>query len=144
MSPSRSRSSRASRRLAAAALLGLALVAGAGADRRASGQPAGAVLALDGHGWRALAEGEKLALLSGFLIGEALEHAMARAPGGEPPPPEALEALRREGQLRFPYAPAVYKARLEDFYFYQDRLAVPLYRALFQINEQLRRGSPPR
>ena len=143
MSPSRSRSSRPSRRLAAAALLGLALVVIAGPARQASGQPAGGVLALDGHAWRALAEGEKLALLSGFLIGGALEHAVRGAPG-EPPPPEALEALRREGQLRFPYAPAVYKARLEDFYFYQDRLAVPLYRALLQINEQLRRGSPPR
>ncbi len=99
---------------------------------------------MDGHAWRALGEGEKLALLTGFLIGGALEHAVRTAPGETPPPPEALEAMRREGQVRFPYAPAVYKARLEDFYFYQDRLAVPLYRALFQVNEQIRRGGVPR
>jgi hypothetical protein len=34
----------------------------------------------------------------------------------------------------------VYKARLEDFYFYEDRRTVPLYQALFLINERLRRG----
>jgi len=113
-------------------------------DRPVAAQPAPSFLAMDGHAWRALAEGEKLALLTGFLMGGALEHAMASAPGAPPPPPEALDTARRAGQVRFPYAPAVYKARLEDFYFYQDRLTVPLYRALVQINEQLRQGSAPR
>ncbi len=112
-------------------------------DRPVAAQPAPSFLAMDGHAWRALGEGEKLALLTGFLIGGALEHAVGSAPGA-PPPPEALDATRRAGQVRFPYAPTVYKARLEDFYFYQDRLTVPLYRALFQINEQLRQGSAPR
>jgi hypothetical protein len=127
-----------------AAALGLALLGEGAASRPATGQPAPGFLAMDGHGWRALAEGEKLALLTGFLIGGTLEQALAGAPGAAPPPPETLDATRRAGQVRFPYAPAVYKARLEDFYFYQDRLAVPLYRALFQINEQLRQGSAPR
>ena len=71
------------------------------------------LLARDGHAWRRLAEGEKLALLSGFL--------------GERRP-------------EFPFAPNVYKARLEDFYHYQDRLAISLDRALFLINEQIVQG----
>lgn len=99
-------------------------------------------LAYDGHAWRGLTEGEKLALLTGFLMGGAFEHGMSLSPGQAGPVPETLETMRREGQIRFPFAPAVYKARLEDFYFYQDRLPVPLYRALFLINEQIRQGAP--
>ena len=75
------------------------------------------LFAYDGHAWRRLSEGEKLALLSGFLSGAALEQG-----------------------LRFPFAPSVYKARLEDFYHYQDRLEIPLYRALVLINEHILQG----
>lgn len=77
--------------------------------------------AYDGHAWRKLSEGEKLALLSGFLIGEASEQGAER-------------------RLRFPFAPSVYKARLEDFYYYQDRREIPLSRALFLINEHILQG----
>lgn len=98
-------------------------------------------LASDGHAWRALTEGEKLALLTGFLIGDAFEQGMGLSPEQGALPPETFETMRREGRLRFPFAPGVYKARLEDFYFYQDRLSVPLYRALFLINEEILRGA---
>ena len=101
----------------------------------------GSFLAHDGHAWRGLTEAEKLALLTGFLIGGAFEQGMTVSTGQAGLPPEALEAMRREGRLRFPFAPGVYKARLEDFYYYQDRRSVPLYRALFLINEQIRQGA---
>lgn len=140
MSGSRRRSSR----LAASGALAAALALGALGARPLAAQPPASFLAADGHAWRGLSEGEKLALLTGFLVGGVLEHGLRLSPGEAPPPPEALEALRREGRVRFPYAPAVYKARLEDFYFYQDRLPVPVYRALFLINEELRRGALPR
>ena len=95
----------------------------------------------DGHRWKALSEEEKMALLSGFIIGGAFEQGMAGRADDETPAPEALEALRRQGRLRFRFAPNVYKARLEDFYRYQDRLPVPVYRALFLINEQILRDA---
>ena len=104
-------------------------------------EQAKSLLSYDGHSWRALTEGEKVALLTGFLIGGAFEQGMNLPPGGEMARPETLETMRREGRLRFPFAPAVYKARLEDFYFYQDRLSVPLSEALFLINEEIRRGA---
>lgn len=107
----------------------------------ARGQPAKSFLSYDGHSWRGLTEGEKVALLTGFLLGGAFEQGMGLSPGQELPRLEALETMRREGRLRFPFAPTVYKARLEDFYFYQDRLSVPLYEALFLINEEIRRGA---
>jgi len=71
------------------------------------------LFAYDGHAWRRLGEREKLALLSGFL---------------------------EEQRPTLPFAPSVYKARLEDFYHYQDRLEIPLDRALFLINEQIGQG----
>ena len=99
------------------------------------------LFASDGHAWRRLGEGEKLAFLSGFLIGEALEQGLAAAAEAPMSPPAFLETLRKERRLRFPFAPSVYKARLEDFYHYQDRLDVPLYRALFLVNEHIVQGS---
>jgi hypothetical protein len=103
----------------------------------AAAQPAPSLFAYDGHAWRALSEGEKLALLTGFLLGGALEQGAAVAADPGALAPEALDTLRKERRLRFPFAPNVYKARLEDFYHYQDRLPIPLYRALFLINEHI-------
>jgi hypothetical protein len=116
---SRPRNKRGTAGLLALAVVGV--LAGA-----AGAQSAPTLLAFDGHAWRALSEGEKLALLNGSLIGSASEHGMDQPVAQTPPTPETLEAARRDGRLRFPYAPAVYKARLEDFYFYEDRRAVPL------------------
>ena len=99
------------------------------------------LFASDGHAWRRLGEGEKLAFLSGFLIGDALEQGLAASAEAPMSPPAFLETLRKERRLRFPFAPSVYKARLEDFYHYQDRLDVPLYRALFLVNEHIVQGS---
>lgn len=139
MFTSRRRSRAPGGRLATrAVLVGALLLASAGDPARA--QPTPSLLEQDGRAWRALSEGEKLAFLTGFLIGDGLEQTLGPAPGPEGPEPDALDRLKREGRLRFPFAPTVYKARLEDFYFYQDRLTVPLYRALFLINEHLRRG----
>ena len=81
--------------------------------RKGGAQEPTSPLVYDGHAWRRLGEREKLALLSGFL---------------------------RERRPEFPSAPNVYKARLEDFYYYQDRLAIPLDQALFMINEQIVQG----
>lgn len=140
MSTSRARSRRPNRLLAAAAggalwLVLVLVVVGAGGAQEST-----SLFAHDGHAWRRLSEGEKLALISGFLIGEALEQGLAVS--GEAPmaPPAFLETLRKERRLRFPFAPSVYKARLEDFYHYRDRLDIPLYRALFLINEQISQG----
>ncbi|MBI4591279.1 MAG: hypothetical protein HY725_20815 [Candidatus Rokubacteria bacterium] len=107
----------------------------------ARSEQAKSLFSYDGHVWRGLTEGEKVALLTGFLMGGALEQGMTLSPGQDMARLERLETMRREGRLRFPFAPAVYKARLEDFYFYQDRRSVPLYEALFLINEEIRRGA---
>lgn len=144
------------RPLAAAACLALALAARAEAGEAARPM---AALAVDGHAWAAMTEGEKLRYLEGFLAGQALRQAaerLGKRPGGPPPPaaaglpPEApaapdaaalaaaIESLRRERALAYPFAPTVYKTRLEDFFFYRDRRDMPLHEALAAVNAQIR------
>jgi hypothetical protein len=96
-------------------------------------------LATDGNDWAAMGEKEKLALLRGFLIGAAYaEKGRGKAVG-----PEALEALRQEGQLRFIFTPELYKARLEDLFFYRDQRKLPLYEALRRIEAEIRTANSP-
>ncbi len=123
--------------------LALGLTAALGVAGPVAPQAPLGLFAVDGYAWRALAEPEKLALLQGFLAGAGFEAGMALSPTEDGPSPEALEAMRRQGRLRFPYAPNVYKARLEDFYYYQDRRSMPLYRALLLITDQIRKGATP-
>jgi hypothetical protein len=143
VSTSRARSRRPTRRRAAAGgALGLLLVLAAlGAG---GAQEPKSLFAHDGHAWRRLGESEKLALLTGFLIGAALEQGLSVSAEAPTSPPAFLDSLRKDRRLRFPFAPSVYKARLEDFYYYQDRLDMPLYRALFLINEQIAQGGRAR
>jgi hypothetical protein len=110
---------------------------GLGRAEAAAGRPP--FLGTDGGDWAALGEKEKLALLRGFLIGSAY----AEKGRGKPVSPEALEALRQDGQLRFVFAPELYKARLEDLYFYKDQRALPLYEALRRIEAQIRTANRP-
>jgi hypothetical protein len=119
-----------SRGAALACLLAGAVSAGAAAP---GPHPA---LAPDGHAWVAMTEGEKLRYLEGFLAGHAVRQAAeAKAP---------VDRLRREGALVYPFAPTVYKTRLEDFFFYRDRRDLPLHEALAAVNDQLAtaRGAP--
>ncbi len=84
----------------------------------ASAQRARAPWQLDGTDWKAMAEAEKMAFLRGLIAGTRLNPA---APASPP--------------LRF--APNVYKARLEDYYFYTDRLPTPIVDSLRLIEEAL-------
>ena len=83
----------------------------------AAAQRARAPWRLDGTDWKAMAEGEKMAFLRGVIAGTRLEAAPAAPP------------------LRF--GPNVYKARLEDFYFYTDRRSTPIVEALRRIEQEL-------
>ncbi|HVE81684.1 MAG TPA: hypothetical protein VND93_02505 [Myxococcales bacterium] len=122
---------------AAAGLFGLGRAAAA--PDPAPAPPPPPFLATDGNAWAALGEKEKLALLRGFLIGAAY----AEKGRGKAVSPRALEALRQEGQLRFIFTPELYKARLEDLYFYRDQRSLPLYEALRRIEAQIREGNQP-
>jgi len=122
------------------AAAGIAVAVGAFALGRAQAAPERPpFLGTDGSDWAAMGEKEKLALLRGFLIGAAY----AEKGRGKQVGPDALEALRQKGELRFCFVPELYKARLEDLYFYKDQRALPLYEALRRIEAQIREGNSP-
>jgi drug/metabolite transporter (DMT)-like permease len=115
--------------LAAAALLGTGLVVGA----RAAQQPRSWVT-LDGRDWTQFAPREKQSYVAGFLAGAAgaaantLDTALTR---------RAVDSLYRAGGLRFPFGHMVYATQLNEFYWWDNHIPIPLYLALSSINQRL-------
>jgi hypothetical protein len=94
------------------------------------GQPAvPAPTHLGGAYWKQLSAGEKQAYLSGFLAGAAAEQARAAA--------TAIDTMRAQGTLHYRFAPHVYAAQIDDFYWWQDRVSVPIVDAMIAINGAL-------
>ena len=100
----------------------------------------------EGSYWRALSGKEKdayvRAFLDGALNGQVREVAMAGHRGADSAevPTDVrdiiVDSLRASHAVRFPFAATVYVAQLDDFYWWQDHLAVPVDEALHRINAQ--------
>ena len=91
------------------------------------GQPAvPAPTHLDGTYWKQLSRDEKESYLAGFLAGAAAEQARAAA--------TAIDTLRAHSALRYPFAPHVYAAQIDDFYWWQDRVSVPIVDAMVKLS----------
>jgi len=80
---------------------------------------------LSGAFWLKLTPAEKQIYLDGFLAGAAAEQGRT---------PAAVDSLRRAGALHFVFAPSVYAAQLDDFYWWQDRVATPIVAAMMVSN----------
>ncbi len=113
-------------------LLAAGLVAGA--TLRASQEPRRWV-ALDGRDWTQFAPKEKQAYVSGFLAGAA--NAAANTPDTAVLR-RTVDSLYRAGALQFPFGHMVYATQLDEFYWWDNHVAVPLYIALSSINQRLR------
>ncbi len=48
-----------------------------------------------------------------------------------------VDSLRASRAVRFPFAATVYVAQLDDFYWWQDHMTVPVDEALHRINAQM-------
>lgn len=118
--------------------LAIGLAAGAllGAGRAAS-EPHW--LDLAGPEWRAMSAEARRAWLQGFLAGAATEQAIAAGATDSLALRTGVEALRRGGQLQFPYGPDVYGARLGDYYFYETHQPLPIWFGAWEINHHLAR-----
>jgi len=113
-----------------ATLLGGGLVMGASAaeePRRWS--------TLDGRDWTQFAPKEKEAYVAGFLAGAAnasvstSDTAVIRT---------TVDSLYRTGALQFPFGHIVYANQLDEFYWWENHVPIPLYLALSSINQRLR------
>lgn len=116
--------------IAAAALLGGGVVVGASAA-----QEARRWTALDGRDWTRFAPKEKEAYVAGFLAGAAnaavstSDTAVIRT---------TVDSLYRTGALQFPFGHMVYANQLNEFYWWDNHIPIPLYLALSTINQRLR------
>ena len=123
------------RRWAAIAVGCVALVgSGLAAEARASQEPR-RWLALDGLDWSQFAPREKQAYVAGFLAGAAnaaaadTDTAVIRT---------TVDSLYRTGGLQFPFGHMVYANQLDEFYWWDNHIPVPMYLALSTINQRLR------
>jgi len=111
--------------------------------RDAAMQPRHAAL-LNGADWAAYGPREKEAYLSGFIAGAGAEQARALAAlagdslDSSAVSSSAITRLKDGKQLRFSYAPSVYAAQVDDFYWWVDHRAVPIVDVMVTINRQMR------
>jgi hypothetical protein len=140
--------------------LGGAIAVTAGVTWPQESVPSGAASGVVGHGmtgapratphagayWAGLTGTEKQAYVSGFLAGALSEQvreiavAAHRVADSGSVRRALMDSLRASHGVRFPFAPAVYTSQLDDFYWWQDHVAIPIDDALVLINAQLAGG----
>lgn len=112
----------------------IALAAGVTIAVRATQQPR-RWLALDGRDWTQFAPKEKQAYVAGFLAGAA---GAASSGADTAVIRRTVDSLHGAGALRFPFGHMVYATQLDEFYWWENHVPVPLYLALWSINQRLR------
>lgn len=121
----------------AACVLGAALILVLASATNAFEDPHG--VGYDGRDWAAMPEQAKLTYIAGFLAGAATMEAIERRRAN---PKVSIDAsiarIVDEHTGAFPFGVNVYKARLEDFYYYRDKRTTKIYRALMDENTRLR------
>ena len=124
----------AARRAAAMAVAGAALLgAGLAVDARAAQEPRRWVK-LDGRDWTQFAPQQKQAYVAGFLAGAA---AAATSNPDTAVIRTTVDSLYRAGGLRFPLGHIVYATQLDEFYWWDNHVPIPLYLALPSINQRM-------
>lgn len=124
---------------AGAVTLGLAAF---GAGRASAPQQARVWREYDGHTWAAFAPREKQAYVAGFLGGVGVSDAagVAGASADSGAIHHALDSLYRAGTLRYAYSEMVYATQLDEFYWWENHVSVPLFIELRELNEKMRKG----
>lgn len=98
-------------------------------------------LALDGSDWTAMDSRAQAAWMQGFLAGRAVGQLPDSVRQDTLAAPRELQRLRADGGLVFKWAVPLYTNRLNDFYHWDNHRALPLWRAMEDVNQELGRGS---
>ena len=115
--------------LAGAVLLG----AGLAVDARAAQEPRRWVM-LDGRDWTQFAPQQKQAYVAGFLAGAA---AAATSNPDTAAIRSTVDSLYLARELRFSLGHMVYATQLDEFYWWDNHIPIPLYLALSSINQRM-------
>lgn len=121
-------------RLWALGTIGLGLLLGSGA---APVRPEQGPTQLAGRDWRGFGPKEKDAYVAGFIAGAAVRGNTA-ATSLDTTPSKAIDVMRVAKQLPFPYSVSVYASQIDDYYWWENHLDVPIVDVLVRTNFQLR------
>ncbi len=95
---------------------------------------------LDGRDWGtdggAAARGVDAGIPGGSRGGPG---ARLRGAATRSPSRRDLTQLRRGNGLAFPYAPSLYVSRMGDYYYWENHRPHPLWRAMLDVNAELKR-----
>ena len=123
------------RRVMMLGTLGLGIVLGSGPiPARSLQSPA----QLAGRDWQKFGPKEKEAYLAGFIAGAATVHSSAGAASTDTTPSKSIDVMRAAKELPFPYSVSVYESQLDDFYWWQNHLDIPIVDVMARTNLQLR------
>ena len=89
---------------------------------------------LDGRDWTQFAPQQKQAYVAGFLAGAA---AAATSNPDTAVIRTTVDSLYQAGGLRFPLGHMVYATQLDEFYWWDNHIPIPLYLALSSINQRM-------
>jgi drug/metabolite transporter (DMT)-like permease len=92
-------------------------------------------MALDGRDWTQFSPREKQAFVAGFLAGAG---GAAAGTADTAVLRRTVDSLSRGGALRYPFGHMVYATQLDEFYWWENHVPIPLYVALSSINQGLR------
>jgi hypothetical protein len=123
------------RRVMMLGTLGLGIVLGSGpVPGRSVQTPA----QLAGRDWQKFGPKEKEAYLAGFIAGAAAVHGSAGAASMDTTPSKAIDVMRAAKELPYPYSVSVYASQIDDFYWWQNHLDIPIVDVMARTNLQLR------
>jgi hypothetical protein len=89
---------------------------------------------LDGRDWIQFTPQQKLAYVAGFLAGAA---AVAATNPDTTVIRRTVDSLSRAGGLLFPLGSTVYVTQLDEYYWWDNHVPIPLYLALTNINQRM-------
>ena len=92
---------------------------------------------LAGRDWHDFGPKEKDAYVAGFIAGAAVRGNTA-AVSVDTTPSKAIDAMRAAKQLPFPYSVSVYASQIDDYYWWENHLDVPLVDVMVRTDLQLR------
>jgi hypothetical protein len=122
------------RRAAAIALAGAVLLGTLSViEARAAPEPRRWVM-LDGRDWIQFTPQQKQAYVAGFLAGAA---AAAAANPDTTVIRRTVDSLYQAGGLLFPLGHMVYATQLDEYYWWDNHVPIPLYLALSSINQRM-------